>query len=111
MGQIQVTQAACLDVVEGLSNQEVQECSNGCLIIKLLEGFSVDSSKISLVNACQFAGENESDKNMELTGGFNTLLHSFLLLPITTFLKDFFSLSWPPSPHNWFHFFSANELG
>lgn len=39
MGRMELPQAACFDFPEGLSNQNVQECSSGCLVVIALLGF------------------------------------------------------------------------
>lgn len=50
MGRIELPQAACFDFPEGLSNQNVQECSSGCFIVICFpkdEAVSSDSPTIS----------------------------------------------------------------
>ena len=37
MGLIELPQAACLDLADGLSNQKVQECSSGCVTAVVVE--------------------------------------------------------------------------
>lgn len=39
MGRMELPQAACFDFPEGLSNQNVQECSSGCLVVIALLSF------------------------------------------------------------------------